>query len=192
MIRYYITDRHHAGGVEPLLAHIARNLQDGVDLIQIREKDLAVRDLATLVERALQLPNPHGTRIVVNTRTDVAMACGAGGVHLPGGSLAPHRIRKIAPPDFVIGVSCHSEEDLVRAEDEGADFAVISPVFPSLSKTARDDGPRPLGLDRLTRLASAVRIPVLALGGVTTRNAPLCMRAGAAGIAGITMFQTAC
>ncbi len=190
MIRYYITDRHHAGGIEPLLALIARNLRDGVDLIQIREKDLAVRELATLVERALQLPNPHGTRIVVNTRTDVAMAYGAGGVHLPGGSIAPHRIRKIAPQDFVIGVSCHNEEDLLRAEEEGADFAVIGPVFPSLSKPAREDTPRPLGIDRLTRLTGAVRIPVLALGGVTLRNAPLCMRAGAAGIAGITVFQS--
>ena len=105
-------------------------------------------------------------------------------------SWSPHRIRKIAPPDFVIGVSCHGEEDLLRAEEEGADFAVIGPVFPSLSKPARDDTPRPLGLDRLARLTAAVRIPVLALGGVTPRNAPLCMRAGAAGIAGIAMFQS--
>lgn len=186
MIRYQITDRRLAGGIEPLVRSISRNLMDGIDLVQIREKDLDVRELSSLVRRIVALPNPHGTRILVNTRTDVAMACGAHGVHLPSNSLPPERIRKVAPPDFVIGVSCHSEAELLAAEEGHADFAVLGPVF--LSQSLKS-GQTPLGLNILEKLAAQSRIPVLALGGVSQKNASLCLRAGAAGVAGISMFQ---
>jgi thiamine-phosphate pyrophosphorylase len=185
VIRCYITDSQTLAN-ESLLDAIARNLAAGIEWIQIREKDLSARALFQLVEAALSLPNPHGSKIIVNTRADVALAAGAAGaagVHLPSGS-PPARVWR--RPGFLIGVSCHSVEEVRNAESEGADYVVFGPVFPPLSKAARAE---PRGLEGLRRATAAVKIPVLALGGVTRENSDACISAGAAGIAGITIFQ---
>jgi thiamine-phosphate pyrophosphorylase len=184
-MRCYITDRATLTAGETLLEAIARNLAAGVEMIQIREKDLSARELFHLVREGLALPNPHGTRIVVNTRTDVALAAGAAGVHLPAGSPSP-RIVERPSGDFLIGVSCHSLDEVRAAEAEGASYVAFGPVFSPISKSS-DLAPR--GLGQLAQAAGAVRIPVLALGGVTRSNAAACVEAGAAGIAGISIFQ---
>jgi len=186
MLRYYITDRQQLGGIERLLECIQKSITNGVSLIQIREKDLSGRALAELVRKVLSLPNPGGTKVLVNGRVDVALACGAHGVHLPAESIAPSRFRSIVPPEFIIGVSTHSREEVLAAEREGANLVVFGPVFEPISKATSAP---PRGLDELKLLTSSVSIPVFALGGITPANAHLCMDAGAAGVAGISLFQ---
>jgi len=171
MKRYCITDSLDAA---------ARAVRGSVEMVQIRAKELGARELVELVRGAVAL---GGARILVNARTDVALACGANGVHLPAGSIAPSAIRAITPPDFLIGVSCHTVDELRAAESEGANFAVFGPVFPSITKSLA-----PIGIEAFRDAVARVRLPVYALGGVTEDNAPLCIQAGAAGVAGISLF----
>lgn len=184
MRRYYITDRRQFGSISELLDCIFRNDRDGVDFIQIREKDLEAKPLMALVESALKIC--QNAEVLVNSRVDIALAAGAHGVHLPSYSIPPAVLRRISPAGFRIGVSCHSVEEVRVAEAEGADYAILAPIFAPLSKA---DQRAPLGLQPLREAAGNVRLPVLALGGITHENAPACLEAGAAGVAGITLFQ---
>jgi thiamine-phosphate pyrophosphorylase len=183
MRRYAISHSALLGGVERLPEWVAWLDAQGVEMVQIREKQLSARSLAGLVERCVA--RARSIRILVNTRADIALACGAHGVHLPGGAPAPALWRRIAPSGFLIGVSCHGAEECAAAAREGADFAVISPVFAPLSKVTPE---QPLGLDRLARICRATGLPLYALGGVDAGNAAACCAAGAAGVAGITQF----
>lgn len=157
-------------------------IDQGVERIQIREKDLPARDLLALTRQVAALAAPRSTQVLVNERTDIALAAGAQGVHLPAHSLPTREIRRIAPAGFVIGVSCHSIEEVRRAAEEGADFVVFGPVFATSSKEG-------VGLERLREAVRSVSLPVLALGGVSLKNSDACLKMGAAGVAGITMFQ---
>lgn len=181
----YITDRL-ALGSKPLLPLIREAARVGVDLIQIREKDLATRPLVELVRAAVQSGGGTVTRVVVNDRLDVALALGAAGVHLGTHSMPVQAVRRCAPDGFLVGVSCHSLEEARAAELGGADYIVLGPIFATRSKLSY--GP-PLGLGKLREVAARVKIPLLALGGITVERARPCLTAGATGIAGISIFQ---
>jgi thiamine-phosphate pyrophosphorylase len=180
----YVTDRRQLR--DPVLDHIEAAAQAGVDWIQIREKDLSARDLMELTIAARRLV-PRGTaRLLVNERLDIALAAGADGVHLPSDSAPVVAVRACTPPGFLIGVSCHRLDETRQAAQEGADFVVFGPVFDTPSKRAYGS---PRGLDELAAVCRTSPIPVLAVGGIGTNNAPACLRAGAAGLAAISLFQ---
>jgi thiamine-phosphate pyrophosphorylase len=181
----YITDRHGLAPL-PLLPHLQAVAEAGVDLIQLREKDLACRDMLAMVKSAVEVSRRTNTRIVVNDRLDIAMAAGAHGVHLGGQSAPPEAVRRHVDKDFLVGVSCHSMEEALKAEAGGADYILLGPIFDTPSK--RPYG-QPLGLNKLSEVANRIRIPVLALGGITVERVRPCIEAGATGVAGIRLFQ---
>jgi thiamine-phosphate pyrophosphorylase len=181
VLRYYITDRAQLGGFTELLACIRRNIAAGVDYIQIREKDLSARELLQVTRSAMDAAAGTATRILVNDRTDVALAAGAHGVHLRSNAIAPRVFRSILPEGFLVAVSCHTLADIAAAE--GADFLVFGPVFETPGKGA------PVGLRGLRAAVGSTPLPVFALGGINRQNASACLESGAAGIAAIRMFQ---
>ena len=184
MTLYYITDRFSCPG--DVLDSIESAARAGVDLIQIREKDLNGGDLLALATGAKERVRPWPSKLLINERADVALAAGLDGVHLPSNAVAPSRIRQLAPARFLIGVSCHTQENLTAASESGADFAVFGPVFDTPSKRAYG---RPAGVPELHRVCAQAKIPVLALGGISESRASQCITAGASGLAAISMFQ---
>ena len=190
-ILYYITDSSQLAQPKEVLGRIRAAYAAGVDWIQIREKKMPARDLCRLVEQALALPEKGRGRLLINERLDVALACGADGVHLPADSLPVAVVRNavpvVGPAEWLVGASCHSPAQVEAAAREGASFAVLGPIFETPGK-----GP-PLGLEPLRQACRAVaerEFPVLALGGVNLENAGTCLEAGAAGLAAIRLFQS--
>lgn len=171
---------------------IGRASRAGCQLIQIREKGLSAKALGEFTRAAIKCARPHGARVLVNDRFDVAMVTGADGVHLRTSSIPAHEVRSIAAKkkldDFLIGVSTHSIVEAALAEDGGADFIVCGPVYDTPSKRAFG---APLGLERFAEICSAVKIPVLALGGINLSNYLEPLRRGASGIAAISLFTGA-
>jgi thiamine-phosphate pyrophosphorylase len=199
----YVTDRRSlplstsADSHHLLLESIGNAAAAGVDWIQLREKDYSGREWARLVNESLGRVKHAGssTRILVNDRLDVALACGAGGVHLSENGLPVAdacRLRddffaaRNQSADFLVGLSCHSFGAALGAARAGADYIYFSPIFFTLSKA--NYGP-PQGVERLARVCAAVDVPVIAIGGINAENAPECLHAGAAGIAAIRLFQ---
>lgn len=192
LILYYITDRRQCRGDEAartlaLFDRITAAVRAGVDYIQLREKDLTACHLESLARGAMQRIQGTRTRLLINARVDVAIACGAHGVHLPANDISPAEARRIfaaaGVPAPTVAVSCHSVEEVRTAESDGADFVVFGPVF-------EKDGHPGGGTELLRYACCGQRIPVVALGGVTQENAAVCTAAGATGIAGIRLFQS--
>ncbi len=205
MLLYYITDRNQfaGAGVERrarLLDRIAQAAEAGVDWIQLREKDLAARELAHLAEDALRRIEPHRTKLLINSRLDVALAVGAGGIHLTSADLSAGQARTVAAMaggsfegrKFLVAVSCHSASDVRLAARQGADFVVLAPIFEKILavQQAREESRLPgIGCEAIREAGRGASVPILALGGVTLANAASCLAAGAAGVAAIRLFQ---
>jgi len=171
----------------------------GVDWIQLREKDLCGGESLELARSAIEAirSRASSTRIIVNDRVDVALASGAGGVHLSENGFSVSDTRRLADRfardsgkslDFLIGVSCHSLGSALGAARDGADYIYFSPIFHTPSKAFY--GP-PQGVERLRQICQAVQIPVIAIGGINLENIVSCYAAGAAGVAAIRLFQDA-
>lgn len=192
----YVTDgralsQSAIGQLERLAAKIAAAARAGVDLVQIRERELEGAELALLARTAIANAGAN-CRILINDRLDVACAVRAAGVHLGERSIpvreARQYVREHGSGRLLIGASRHSVASARSAEAQGADYVIFGPVFATPSKAPF--GP-PQGLGRLREICHALEIPVLAVGGITERNARECYAHGAAGIAGIRLFQDA-
>ena len=213
MLLYYITERRQFPGSPAaqrrrLLEKIAEAARAAVDYIQLRERDLCARDLESLARDVIHILGAHSPapKLLINSRGDIALACGAHGVHLRSNDISAADARALwadaiaqkqnsgtrAP---IVAVSCHTAREVALAESHGADFAVFGPVFeksggPGTGLAALHEAchraafPSPNTEDR-----RAPSMPVLALGGITLENARSCIAAGAAGIAAIRLFQ---
>lgn len=179
---YVITDETIAGGRSH--AEIAEQaLRGGADVIQLRDKGRSCAGLAAVGREIAAIIRKAGAVFIVNDRLDVAIACGADGVHLGRHDMRVSTARQLGPPGFIIGVSVGTVEEAMDAEREGADYLALSPIFPTASK--EDAGPG-VGLERLREICHAVAIPVIAIGGINRRNVRDVIGAGAAGIAVIS------
>lgn len=171
------------GGADALLSRVAAASAAGVELVQVRERDLDGRSLAALVRACLQAVNRRRTRVVVNDRLDVALACGADGVHLRGDSIPPAAARAIVPAGFLVGCSVRTADE-ARVAARSADYLVFGTVFVSRSKPGHPAS----GLSDLRETVASSRVPVLAIGGVAVANAASIATTGAAGVAAIDLF----
>jgi thiamine-phosphate pyrophosphorylase len=178
---HLLTDRRLVPDLAARAAAALAGVPPGAAAVHLREKDLGGRDLLALAVALREVCRARRQLLLVNDRVDVALAAGADGVHLPAAGVPPADARRVLPPSALVGVSCHSADDVARARDGGASYAFLSPIFDTPSK--RGYGP-PLGVEAL-RAASKLGLPLVALGGVTPERVPALLAAGAAGVAAI-------
>ena len=160
---------------------IKRYLHAGIRMIQLREKDVSPRQLFNLATKAKNILKGYDAILIINDRVDVAVMSGAAGVHIPSKGLPVVEIKRKFP-NLIVGKSCHSINDALQAEEEGADYITFSPIFETPGKG------KPQGLDKLKKVVETVKIPVYALGGISESNVQDVLNTGVYGIAGIRLF----
>ena len=175
---YLITDLKRIGK-DRFLSAVEEALQGGVRALQIREKDLSAKDLLALVKTVKPLTQHYNAKLFINDRADIAVMAEADGVHLTESSVQASEIKNKFP-GLIVGVSTHSLEGALLAQAQGADYITFSPIYATPSKASY--GP-PQGLDMLRQVTEAVRLPVLALGGITLHRVSECLEQGAFGVA---------
>jgi thiamine-phosphate pyrophosphorylase len=178
---HLLTDRRLAPDPAARADAALAGLPPGTAAVHLREKDLGGRDLLSAARALRAVCRAHRQLFLVNDRLDVALAAAADGVHLPAAGIPPADARRLLPPGALVGVSCHSEEDVARARDGGASYAFLSPIFDTPSKRAYG---APIGVETLRR-AAALGLPLVALGGVAPEHVAALRAAGAQGVAAI-------
>ncbi|MFQ5847846.1 MAG: thiamine phosphate synthase [Candidatus Methylomirabilales bacterium] len=179
---YVITDRTQTAG-RPLEEVIGAAVRGGARAFQLREKDLEARELTALADRLLRLVRPAGGLLLINDRIDVALAVGACGAHLSRRGFSPSVARRLLARGKLLGVSCHSLGEAEEAQEGGADYILLGPIFFTPSKASY--GP-PLGLELLREVRPRIRLPIFAIGGITAANREEVLGAGADGVAVIS------
>jgi thiamine-phosphate pyrophosphorylase len=177
---YLITDRRLFADDNSLFTAIEEALKGGVKAVQLREKDLDTRSLLHMAYSLRELTSEYGAKLFINDRVDIAMAVDADGVHLGGQSMPAYAARKAAGEALLIGVSAHSITDAIKAEEEGADFITLGPVFETPSKIKYG---QPLGPGLLSGARGKISIPVFAIGGIKKERVAAVLESGATGIA---------
>lgn len=183
---YLITDRKIAA--KPLPDAVRLALEGGVKAVQLREKDLPVRELLALARELRTITREFGAKLFINDRVDVAMIVGADGVHLGGASMPVDAARKIVGKDMLIGASTHNMEEALAAQKGGADLITFGPIFDTPSKAKYG---APVGAAAIRKLKNEINIPIFALGGINSGNVLQVMSAGADGIAMISAIFSA-
>ena len=184
---YLVTDRHQTGG-RPLAAVVREALAGGVRAVQLREKDLPVRELLRWAETLRSLTHDFGARLFINDQVDICLAVGADGVHLRADSLPIPVVRKVLGPERLIGRSVHTALEAVEAQRAGADFIVLGPIYDTPSKRAMG---KPLGLSGIRSSTAQVAMPIFAIGGIRSDRIQDVLRSGARGVAVITAILRA-
>lgn len=185
---YLITDRHQVKKKNQFLETIEELLQSGIKMIQMREKDLSAAELYPLAKRLRTMTHCHNSLLLINDRIDLALAVKADGVHLGHHSLPINVARKVLGPNFLIGASTHSSDEVKVASQQGADFVTFGPIYYTPSKAAYGN---PVGIEPLQEIAVETSIPIYALGGIKKDNAKKTLEAGAYGLAAISALLSA-
>ena len=165
----------------PQLAELA--IQGGTDTIQFRQKQGTTRELVDIVQQMQEICTKHNVPLIVNDRADIALAVGADGTHFGQDDMPVAIGRKILSTETIIGASARTEEKILEAISQGADYIGYGPIYQTSSKS---DAENPKGLERLRQMCEVAACPVIAIGGITIDTAANVIRAGAHGIAVIS------
>jgi thiamine-phosphate pyrophosphorylase len=177
---YLITDRKILSGTRDLFEAVEDALRAGIKAVQLREKDLPIRELLDMAYRMRELTGRYGARLLVNDRVDVAMCVEADGVHLGQSAIPVCAVRNMVDKKFMIGASTHNLEEAVTAEKEGADFVTFGPLYQTPSKRKYGE---PVGIEALRGVRKKLSIPIFGIGGIKTDNVRDVINSGAHGIA---------
>lgn len=184
---YVITDRGQTAG-RSLDEVVGASLHGGARAFQLREKDLEAGELTAVADRLLRCIRPAGGLLLINDRIDVTLAVGADGTHVSQRGFAPAIARRLLGPARLLGVSCHSLAEAEEAQEGGADFILLGPIFFTPSKARY--GP-PLGMELLRQVRPRIRLPIFAIGGINATNRAGVISAGADGVAVVGAVMTA-